>query len=254
MGMPINSARASIAHARDLIADLEAQLARFKRSQNAFQVVHHEPILKQQIYRIRFFGPEFPQKASNIAKDAVSNLRDSLDHIMYAAAVAKGGGTPKKTGFPFGSDADAVRHRLTRELADNPRELHQLLLDTKPYEGGNHAIWSLNQLRNPNTHRFIVPVGSAAVAQATVTEGVILGPSVFYNRWHSATNEVEYMRLGSGSTIQLSVSAHIQVQFADVEAVAGRPVIPTLLTMASEVDRIVTSIEDECCRLGFAIS
>ncbi|MCA0302820.1 MAG: hypothetical protein LCH95_10475 [Proteobacteria bacterium] len=248
------SPRQLISHACDEIKAAGSMIDTFAKSQTGTQAVYVDPVTRQNVFCVRIAGPDLPPKVMNIVKDAAGNLRDALDHSVYAAAVAKGGGEPKHTKFPFAQNAAGVQGELhSRFCSDVPIEIHPLLTGFKPYEGGNDTLWALNQLRNPNTHRFIVPVGSAAlVGNLGISTAAITGNSeIGYSRWSPTKKEIEYMRLGPGSTIQHQVSISLGVTFEGIKAIAGKAVIPTLDAMASEVERIVSDIEAECRRVGF---
>lgn len=254
MADAFGSPKQLINHARDEIEAAENLIAGYARSQHGTNVTYIDPITGQNVYCVRIIGPDLPPKIANIVKDAAGNLRDALDHAVYGAAVAKSGGEPKNTGFPFAKDAAGVQGELGgKRLSGNPPEIHPILASFKPYEGGNDTLWALNQIRNPSTHRFIVPVGSAAMmGSLDIGSAMITGNSeIGYSRWDAAKKEVEYMRLGPGSTSQHQVNISVAVMFDGIKAVAGKPVIPTLNLMVAEVDRVISAIEGECRRLRF---
>ena len=243
-----------ISHARDEIKAAADLVAEYARSQRGTRVVHDDPVARQKIHCVRIAGPAIPPKLTNIVKDAAGNLRDALDHAVYSAAVVIVGGEPKDTGFPFAKDAAGVQGELgSPRLAGNPPEIRPCLEGFQPYKGGNDALWAMNQIRNPNTHRFIVPVASAAMTRNIgISEAMFTGTSEFgYSRWDAAKNEVEFMRVSRDSYIDYQVRIAIGVTFEGIEAVAGKLLIPTLNLMASETERVVLAVEAECRRLGF---
>jgi hypothetical protein len=206
----------------------------------------------QHVFRVKITGPDLPPKVSNIVKDAAGNLRDALDHAVYSAAVVLVGGKPTDTGFPFAKDLAGVRGELNgKRLAGNPPEIRALLESFCPYEGGNATLWAMNQIRNPNTHRFIVPVGSAITGTSIGISFALPSGNctIGYSKWDAARNEVEYMRLGPGSHMNHQVNVTMSVAFEGIDAVNGKPVVPTLNLMADEADRIVAAIEAETLKV-----
>jgi hypothetical protein len=202
----------------------------------------------QQVYCAKVVGPDLSERIDNFIKDAVSNLRDALDHATYESAVAINGGRPSKTGFPFGSNADAVNKALKgKNLKDNPHEIRWLLADFLPYEGGNDILWALNRIRNVGTHRFIVSISSAvARGPITLTRGIVQGGSVIGTSiWNELKRELEYTRLAPGSTVSQQVDFSMSVVFEEIDAVTGKEVISTLNQMASEIERVISLIEIE---------
>lgn len=252
MADAFSSPKQLITHARDEINEVARLLTEFASKQKGIKVVYNDFQAGQQVFCVRITGPELPPKVSNRIKDVASNLRDALDHAVYSSAIAINGGSPSNTGFPFARDAAGINGELNgKRLSGNPSEIRSLLASFHPYDGGNDAIWGLNQLRNANTHRFIVPVGSAAIFGGLgIGSGVIAGNSMIgYNRWNATKNEVEYMRLGFGSYAKHQVNITVSVQFEDIKAVAGKEVIGTLNLMADETFRIVSAIEAETLKI-----
>lgn len=153
----------------------------------------------------------------------------------------------KKTGFPFGQTAEEVSRR--QKASGNPILLQPFLSEFRPYKGGNNTLWDLNQIRNANTHRFIVRTTIAAHPILSFRKAAISGPSIFENKWNPEAKELEYMRVGIGSELEYRSRFAVNVTFCGIEAVAGKAVIPTLEAMADEVARVVAAIELECYRL-----
>lgn len=242
-----SSPKQLIDHASDLIEHAQRIVENFVKNQKISRQVYRDALTGEYVHCGKVIGPEFPPKAENLLKDAAGNLRDALDHAVYSAALSIQGGVPINTGFPFSRDSEAVKKALLgKKLSGNPPEIRQLLESFQPYQGGNEVLWSLYQIRNASTHRFVVPVGVAAISgDLGISHGVITSGSFGYSRWHPEKQEVEYLRIGPGSTINYQVQISMQVVFEQPESIAGKPVIPTLLLMAQEVKRVVESIECE---------
>jgi hypothetical protein len=239
-----------IERAREHIQQLDTEINAFFASKPCARVVEHDPNTGDQIYKVRLTA-KLPGRLRVILKDATSNLRDALDHAVYAAAVSLGVADPEKTGFPFANDALHLQGELgTWKFSHVPQSIHPILMSFKPYPGGNDLLVGLNRIRNPNTHRVIVPVGFATQSLAiTGGAGLLTGGQIGYSRWHPATNEVEYMRLGAGSDFKHDVQITFDVAFGDVEFVRGKPVCPTLHEIMTEVNCIILGLEAETARI-----
>src|SRR5690606_8521579 len=125
-----------------------------------------------------------------------------------------------------------------------------LLASFKPYPAGNTLLCALNRVRNPNTHRTIVPIGTASVGTSLNVSGAIRSPArIGMNHWDASENEVTYMVVGVGSNVQYNVTASFDVVFGKVDLVQGQPVIPTLYAIAHEAESVVSAIEAETARL-----
>src|ERR1700742_4154404 len=82
---PYASARAQLERAGKHVRDLEALESAIKREDTYFDVVDLDPETGDGVHK--FCGFFVPWEASAILWDAVSDLRDALDHA-YAAALA----------------------------------------------------------------------------------------------------------------------------------------------------------------------
>ncbi len=214
-------------------------------------VVDFDRETRQEVYKFRLTA-KLPSKVRLVFKDVTSNLRDALDHAVYAGAVALGVNSPKKTGFPFGNDAFHLASELsTWKFAHFPRELHPVLMSFKPYPGGNNLVIDLNRMRNPNTHRVIVPIGNASLgSEITNPVGKIVSPAELgYCKWDPLKDEVEYMRLGIGSEFKHDAKVAFDVTFADPSIMEGQPIVPALRAIHAEVNRIILGIEAETARI-----
>lgn len=252
MADPFKSPKQLISHASDEIEAARGIVGQFINAQKYTPKVHTDLITGEQIYRIKVQGPSLPDKLSNIVKDAAGNLRDALDHAVYSGALVISGGTPTDTGFPFAKDAAGVIGELAgKRLAGNPVALRPVLAGFKPYEGGNDILWALNQIRNPNTHRFIVPVGAAhGMGSLFIGHAVFTSGTRIYSKWDPTTKEIEYMRLGRGSTANYQVDPAIAVVFEGINAMVGKPLIPSLDAMVAEVDNVVRAIEVAAAKIA----
>jgi len=249
MADPFHSPKRSIRHALEEIEDAERKATAHFQA-NTTTVVEIDPKTGEQVHKIKLSGT-MPDKVEIVLKDAVGALRDALDHAVYSATKELISGDPKQTGFPFAKDAAGVQGQLKgRSLSGNAPELHGFLAALDPHEGGNHLLWGLNSVRNPGTHRFIVPVGSAVMMGGlAISEGVFHGGQIGYSRWDPAKQEVEFMRLHPESRANYEVTPAFHIAFEGSHALSGKPAFGTLREIAGEVERVVLGIEAETARL-----
>ena len=247
---PFSSPQRLIRRAKEHIDQAEGLIEAFFQARPYAPIVEVDRHTGQQVFKIKL-NRLLPDDIDLMIKEAATHLRDALDHACFAAAVSLGNPSPTKTGFPFARNTEGVEGELrSGRLRDNPPELHSLLVGFNPHEGGNYLLWGLNSIRNPNTHRFIVPVGQAVTTTTQIFGGTIKGgTSVGYSRWDAAKNEVEYMRVGAGSHVNPQVSATFSVVFEGTHALAGRPVIPILKAITNEVCRVGIAIEQDTARI-----
>jgi hypothetical protein len=252
---PFDSPRAVLQRARDHIDDLEARIKAFFDRKPYARVIDFDREASQQVHKIRLTA-KIPGNLAVITKDVLSNLRDALDHAVYASAVMLGNKSPQKTGFPFAYDAAGVHNKLNKELIDVPSAIRSLLEALRPHKGGDETLWGLNAVRNTKTHKMLVPLGAASISGSTeVITGQVIGPTrMGYHRWDASKNEVEYMRLGPGSEVYYKFTASFDVLFGNVEVFGGRQATSTLRVVANEVERILGAIEAETRRVLAATS
>ena len=247
---PFDSPREVLARAGEHIDALEARIKVFFDRKPYARVIDFDRDTGQEVHKIRLTG-KIPGSVAAVAKDAFSNLRDALDHAVYASAVAiRPGTSPSRTSFPFAYSAVGVHDKLNKDLVDVPPVIRTLIEGLRPHQTGNQTLWGLNCVRNAKTHRMLVPLGAVSLGNSLRFSGAVRGPSqIGYHRWHASKNEVEYLRLGRGSNVHYEVTATFDVLFGDVEVFGGRQAIATLKAVADEVERILGAIEAETGRL-----
>lgn len=246
-----DSPKEVLSRARDHIEDLNARVQAFFDRKPYARVVDYDRETGQDVHKIRLTA-QLPGKIAAVAKDALSNLRDALDHAVYASAVALSPGfEPSRTAFPFAENASGVHDKLNRELLDIPPEIRTLLEGFRPHKTGNQLLWGLCRTRNVKTHRILVPLGTASTGTSLgLTRGRVIGPAELgLNRWNPLKNEVEFLRVGRGSQLEYEVNVAFSVLFSHAEVLGGKEAIGTLHAISREVECILVAIETETHRL-----
>ena len=241
------------------MADLESASAAFINSNPYARVVELDVDGATQLHKIKLTQP-FPEDISDIASDALDNLRSVLDHAAYGAAVAGGKTTPEYAYFPFSNSAENLANRAKGLCKDIPSDVTALFCRLKPYKGGNNALWALNYVRGANQHALLTPVGSANTTVkigafrmvASASGSAIFNPPMWNpSTWDSKKNEMIIARLDPGSTLNYNFEFTPFIAFGDVEVFANEPVIGVLNHLVREVEDILLGTEAECRRLGF---
>lgn len=139
------------------IGDVVSEVIRLNKCETYTGVVEYDPQTGQDVHKVRITG-EPTATLNTIVKDAAANLRDALDHAVYACALSLNGGDPKNTAFPIGNTSASIESELKggSRLKGVPAEIHPLLIAFRPYERVDGLMFGLNQIRNPNTHRAII--------------------------------------------------------------------------------------------------
>lgn len=238
------SPKALIRRAYEQIGEYERELADFGKIEPFIRIVDVDSEPGVEIHKIRITR-DLPRKLSVIFGDISKNLRSALDHAVYGCAVALGVPHPKGTAFPIADHPNGVVGSL-KAMKDLPAEIHPLLISFRPHEGGNRLIWGLNEVRNSNTHRLLVPFAKVGMANIMQASGILMNEgAIGYSEWNPSKNELEFMRCGIGSTISYTLTVSIGNTFDNVKTFQGSFAKETILEAAAEVNRIVLEIEKE---------
>jgi hypothetical protein len=197
---------------------------------------------------------KLPDSMSELTTTVAKNLRESLDHALYAIAVAAGRINVRSAQFPFSRDSTTFENNLKGRCADVPPELWPLLRSYKPYHGGNDLLVGLNEICNADKHAVTVLVGTSQFAA-----GVNLRATGFmstpYPRpvWDCEKNEMELFTIHSTGTQQLDANFHFAsyMAFGKIGLASGGPVVPNLKKMIEMVEIILGEIKTEARKHGF---
>jgi hypothetical protein len=247
---PFDDPKQLIDRARDHIRDLEALVAEFWGRKPFAPTIERDESAGQQVHKVRL-TENFPNRPATVAKDAFSNLRDALDHAVYASAVTmKPGSAPTKTAFPFADDAPGVSRRLlSKDLRDIPAAMRPLLESFEPHKSGNQLLWGLNRTRNVETHRIVVPLLVASTGNSLRINGGVLGEGqIGCSRWDPEKKEAEFLRVGIGSQVEYRLDVGFSVLLGDVDVIGGAPALDSLYEITKEVESIVLAIEAETAK------
>lgn len=127
-----------------------------------------------------------PVKIALVAGDAIQNIRSSLDHLAWHLVDIGQVNLPapltdserKRIGFPIIDTDSPAEYEASRRR--KVKGMTQAAIDaidkTKPYKGGNDALWKLSQLNNIDKHRLLITVGAqlAHFAVPTILKRMML--------------------------------------------------------------------------------
>jgi hypothetical protein len=214
-----------------------------------------------------------------IAGDVLFNLRAALDHLAYQLVVTNGTtdeNTLRNTYFPIFDSASTCAKKLkekTRGMSDAARDA---IRDVKPYRGGSHLLWQLQQLNNRDKHRSLITVGSALgfhslpdktnqgiidfLKQAHASNQISDWTDVFGSHTPSDIAKVSVRPavrkcpLAVGDELKLAFSdpaIHrdakltftFEIAFSEPGVIQSEPVVATLKAMASSVENVIADIK-----------
>jgi hypothetical protein len=240
---PFDDPKELIDHARDHIDDLDCRIRAFVEGEPYAVQVELDPNSGQEVHRLRI--DRLPRKLATVAKDVLTNLRDTLDHAVRAsAACVHPGRKTYRARFPFSIDANGVHQNLNRQFIDIPPEIRTYLEELRPHRAGDHLLWGLNCTRNVETHEIIVPLAVVDLGNSLRFSGAVAGPAqIGCHHWIQEKQEIEYLRVGQGLQPHYQLMVAIDIVFGDVEALQGNSVLVALRMMAHEVEGIVLDLE-----------
>jgi len=213
------------------------------------------------IYKIRFHP--LPEMLPCILFDAANNLRSVLDQIGYAAAVAARSQSLKYIKFPFGPSRAEFLNNLAGGCKDLPQEVRLIFENSNAYPAGNIALWAVNKIANTNKHLAIKPlvIGNLSaffnariqtkefLAEAWSPGGAGIG-------WDQQKNELSLMSTPtamSEAKVDMPLNIMLALEIEGIPELAGKSLAELLKNARDEVERILSTVEAECVRLGFQL-
>jgi len=98
-----------------------------------------------------------PDSLSVIVGDVVHNLRSSLDHLA-SKLVRNAGFSDAGIYHPICENFQKYQSESPGKTRGMPAEAKKAIDSTRPYGGGNEALWGLHQLSVTDKHKLLVPV------------------------------------------------------------------------------------------------
>jgi len=101
------------------------------------------------------------ERLALIVGDALHNLRSALDLLYYETVALCNGTSTKWTRFPFTDTREELVRRLNSALKKKQitSSVYNLILSVvKPYQVGNVALWTLDDLNITDKHQLLIPV------------------------------------------------------------------------------------------------
>jgi hypothetical protein len=204
-----------------------------------------------QLFKFKFRVP-FPISWTHSAIEALEAMRSVLDQAAYAAAIASGKITPKRTQFPIADSPDELENLIVgrKVCKDVPDEIVAVFRSFKPYKGGNDTLWTLNKLRNSN-HTHLIPVGiqwaSVRISQSDRSDEITPIDPIF----DRAKNEIIFARGPIGGHFAFGAQPTFFVSFDDIQVTGRKQAIVVRRAAASVVENVMEETETACRRLGF---
>jgi hypothetical protein len=253
MNDPFGSARRKLARAKIHIEDLKGRIKAFDECNPYEMFAELNPeVPGEQLHKIKLARP-LPDWISEIAGDAVNNLREALDHTAYAVARQ-----PRtKCQFPFGNSPGAFENTVNGNCKHIPNEIIALFREFQPYQGGDDLLWALNQISRLNKHTFLVEciVGITRSEHVTINydPAARFYITVLPVRWDRAKQEVVIAKSSIStpeSYFQFQDRITLFVAFDQVSVVRHQEASGVLDALAGKVNGIIAATEVKARQLG----
>jgi hypothetical protein len=209
------------------------------------------------VWRVRA-SETIPRIWGAIAGDAIHNLRSSLDVLWRHATNPRPGRPDRRSGayFPF-TRADILEARYTRAEDPAMKRAMRLVLEVKPYQGGDDDLWLLNRAEATDKHETPILVacrlGAPDSRDITPLDEHFSDPidgDAFYLR---ATSPITAPTIEDGTELfrfraqlidesrapmDMEMKLLFEIAFGEGGPLEGKLVLPTLLRFTEEVDRV----------------
>lgn len=251
---PFYSAITRLKRAKEHILRLDKRTKRFFQTVSTTNIIEPDSDGVTELHKTKL-SKSFPESCDVAATEAIQALRDTLDYTGAASAIAAGHTTPTSAKFPFGDTPSDVDTDIRRGGKQLPPEIQTLFRGFKPYNRGNEFLWPLNKLRNPATHRILVPIVTMAAGVRFQTPGIFSGGTSggtldWCSEWNSAKNEITFARVSKGAKFQHDAKLSVFISFNEPPPIRGKSAILVLNEIAAEVERVIKETKAECRRIG----
>jgi hypothetical protein len=187
--------------------------------------------------------------------DCLTNLRASLDHLVYDIAYKNTNGnltSIDKIQFPIYADSKRLMIFSGKCWNDLPPEVWRLIENLQPYQGcddlkfldhhlGKNPLWVLNLLVNTDKHRTFVTVPQVFIRDlhaevrggknTSKLEFTISAPFKHGEKVHS----LDFRATDPDAEVTLHPNLSIEVAFGDEWPTGGRPVLGSLHMISDHI-------------------
>jgi hypothetical protein len=188
-------------------------------------------------YKIKYTQP-VPDSILISASNLAHQIRSSLDQMAATLAVRNGATNTKDVHFPISHDRDSFfdgKRAGVKKIARLSAVDRQIIIDLKPYFGGNDLLYALHQMSITDKHnRPLRAAGfTASVAVDEMIGDLMIGPDI--GTW-SALDDERTVLWTTSPYLKAYVTTHVCI-----EEIGQRPGI-ALAPMFGEFIGAVKSI------------
>lgn len=244
------SAKLRLTRAQEHLDDLIAQIDRFFSEKPYTRITDPDGNGTHEIYKIRLTKP-FPFRWRILATEIIEHARASIDHATWASAyLYKRDPNVEFTTFPFSDSVERLVNRIKGVSKDCPPAIQELIMEFKPYDGGNGLLCILNDMCNLSKHALVTFIAGARVGGVVrmaspraidFFDPLILDP---------VKNEIPYARVRRGAHLEheIEITPYPSLDYRGI--MSEEPAIKVLNDMIQEAARIGLAIQAKCREIG----
>lgn len=245
-----------VERARRHLEELQSALTVFRDSR-PYTIRTKQNSERRLVYYVAQVSDPDPAVAA-IAGDVLQNLRSALDYLAFQLVVMGLGSVPadpRYIAYPI-ADSAAEYPALRQRRVKGARSAAIDAIDaTRPYRGGDDALWRLHRLNNVDKHRLLITVGTAF-------RSVNIGPTLraefekaFPERGHTLPDLSIFLRpadrlfpLKAGDELFIDavdakpnekIQFRLDVAFGEPQVMDGEPIIETLRHVTDSVEKLI---------------
>lgn len=179
----------------------------------------------------------------SIIGDSVNNTREALDYSI--GSILKMKGLSGKFHFPIGEDIQSIEDSKNYKLIHKkiPDVCEFIINEINPAKDGNFYIWSMNKLRNDNSHNDFIPIVNIANISGI---NAIMGSNRITNAGfgNNASNNFILIRSSTPIRYNKDYKVSTDLKFGSATALPEKEVISTLIRMVDEVESALIKLEN----------
>jgi hypothetical protein len=236
--------RVKVDRARRHIDELHAAVGKFLDARPYEVVAKDGSKTEESGYFVSRVSP-VPPTISAITGDILQNLRSGLDHLAYQLVEVGLGAAPTKPreiAYPIADSAAAYPLLRDGRVKGARPDAIKAIDATKPYKGGDDALWRLHHLNNIDKHRLLLTVGSAlrSVDFEPITR-LITGFAKSAPLYIKPADRKFPLKVGDRlyAGIYEGMSFRFDVALGEPQIVEGESLLETVQHMADAVDGLI---------------
>lgn len=144
-----------IERARRHLLEWDAAVAAYWATEPYYTEVAEDPA-NNKLYQVVRVRCEPPVALALVAGDVVHNARSALDHLAHDLVLAGGGYPSKHTSFPITEKGEGWGSAASKSLKGAKPDARQVLMDLRPWKGGDPDLWQLHHLDIVDKHRLLL--------------------------------------------------------------------------------------------------